>query len=135
MKARLFIGLAVAGMALSACYGERNSSAHGFKPYIQNQQWVLPEAYPDQAWVYPAGTSPQAITASWREAGLIMKTYDKSDGTYVDLGPAFYNLPASSQRGLATAVARMYSVSHYKLMDHYRKRPVGIYTPNGLQMY
>lgn len=134
MKLRYFMGLAAICLCLGACAGKRSETGD-FKPYLQNQQWVLPQSYPDQAWTYPAGTQPKAITASWRDAQLIMHVYDKRDGTYVDVGPHFYNLPASGQRGLATAVARMYSVSHYKLMDHYRKKPIGIYTPEGLQMY
>lgn len=135
MKFRLFIGLAAASMALSACQGQRPGYLYDFKPYIQNEQHALPQAYPDQLWAYPEGTPPEQIVAGWKTAQLVTDVYEYKGATRVDVGPQFYNLPASGQRGLANAVSRMYRTNNFLLMDRYRERPVGIYTPTGLHMY
>jgi hypothetical protein len=134
MKINHFIGLSVTVLLLGACTSGRTpEEPNNFKPYIANEQQAL-MAYPDDVWAYPAGTPTRDIVARWQQAGLVMGVYNRGV-TQVEVGPQFYNLSASSQRGLARAIAQMYNTNHYLLIDHYRQKGVGTYTAQGLQLY
>jgi hypothetical protein len=134
MKLNYFIGLTASVLMLAACdTGRTPEEPNNFKPYIADEQHAM-TAYPDDVWAYPAGTSTRDIVARWQAAGLVMGVYNRGV-TQVEVGPQFYNLSASSQRGLARAIAQMYNTNHFLLIDHYRGRGVGTYTAQGLQLY
>lgn len=137
MKFKLFIGLCLCAALLAGCTGHayKGDEMNDFKPYLLNEQQVLPNAYPKTAWAYPAGTSTRAIIARWRQAGLVIGAYNHKGILDVMAGPQFYNLSFSDQRGLGDAIAQMYGVNHYLLFDSLTGKGVGSYTPQGLQMY
>jgi hypothetical protein len=135
MKFRFIIGLAALCLSLGACQSKKEiEEANDFKPYIANEQQALPGAYPNQVWAYPQGTPTRDVVARWNRAGLVMGVYNRGV-TEVEVGPQFYNLSGSGQRGLADAIAQMFNTNHFLLIDYYRHKGVGVYTPQGLQLY
>jgi hypothetical protein len=138
MKIKTFIGLGACFFVLAACApstDKKLEEANNFKPYVFNQQYALPGAYAKEAWAYPAGTPTKAVIARWKSANLIMGATNVNGMLHVLTGPQFYNLSASSQRGLADTVSQIYGANHYLMMDFYRERAVAMYTPEGLQLY
>jgi hypothetical protein len=138
MKIKYLAAVVMIGALLAGC---RTQSAEdvweqNFQPYVTSQAYAFPGTYPVQSWAYQAGTQPEAIAQKWRDAGLIMEVRSFETYHVMTIGPQFYNLSYSSQRGLTDAVSRMYHTNLFRLKDRYTKKIVGTYTsPKGLQLY
>lgn len=129
--------------ALSGCSWTRDNVLGGrgkydpeqnFKPYIANEMHAIPMAYPTESWAYPQGTPTAEIVKRWKDARLVMGVRTRA-ATEVLVGPQFYNLSYSNQRGLADAVAQMYNTPVYRLVDYNTKKVIGNHTVVGLQLY
>jgi|GEM_PF-2088202 len=144
--------LALAGCSTKDWWGwpDNHWKEQDFKPYLKGESQAFPTAYPNESWAYPEGTPVQDVLQRWKEAGLINSVttggrryiWNTPSGVLtVFVGPQFYNLSASSQRGLADAVAQIYGVGQngragYLLLDEGTGKGVGTYTQaSGLQLY
>lgn len=131
----LVVVLAMSAL-LAGCANKRTSAweEQNFKPYVMAQQQAMPAAYA-QKWEYPNGTPSEKVVAGWKKAELINDVRSYGDVKVVTIGPQFYNLSFSGQRGLADAVAQMYNNPSYMVKDKLTQRVVGTYTSQGLQLY
>jgi len=155
---RHFIVISLLSLALSGCgmsqkdwwgWPRSHWDNQNFKPYLQGEAQSFPTVYGTESWAYPEGTSTQEITKRWREAGLISSVtnggrrhiWSTPTGVLtVFVGPQFYNLSQSSQRGFADAIAQVYGVGQgerqsYLLLDAGTGKGIGTYTSQGLQTY
>ncbi|HEY8963541.1 MAG TPA: hypothetical protein VIN59_03660 [Alphaproteobacteria bacterium] len=152
------IVFAALSMSLAACgsqkdwwgWPDNHWASQDFKPYLKEESQSFPTAYGTESWAYPQGAPTAEIIQRWREAGLVMSVtsggrkhiWSTPSGVLtVFVGPNFYNLSASSQRGLADAIAQIYGVGQqgrqgYLLLDSGTGKGVGTYTlVSGLQTY
>ena len=106
-----------------------------FKPYVANEMYAIPTAYPVEAWTYPQGTPTREIVNRWRAAGLVDGVRTDAGAVAVVIGPQFYNLSHSGQRGLADAVSQIYNAPAFRLVDVKTKKVVGNYSNHGLHLY
>lgn len=157
MRGYLVVFIALS-FTLSACgshkdwWGWPNShwASQDFKPYLKSEAQSFPTAYGTESWSYPQGTPTAEIIQRWKEAGLVMSVttggrkhiWSTPSGVLtVFVGPQFYNLSQSSQRGLADTIGQIYGVGQdgrggYLLLDSGTGKGVGSYTvQNGLQTY
>lgn len=136
MNIKGLLGVLITSAFLAGCAptGASKWEEQDFKPYVIGQQQVFPAAY-TQSWVYPDGTPTKDIVAGWKKADLIKDVRTNSSGTTMTIGPQFYNLSFSGQRGLADAVAQMYNIKSYMVKDRLTNKIVGTYTSQGLQLY
>lgn len=147
----------LAVLMLGACsaksifgHNELHWKEQDFKPYLAGQEHAFPMAYGNESWAYPEGTPTQEIVRRWQQAGLInsvnsggrTRFWSTPSGVLsVFVGPNFYNLSPSSQRGFAETLGQIYGVGQdgrqsYLLYDGMSGRKVGTYTQaHGLLTY
>jgi len=146
-----------ASLALTACANQPGAKPtvwfwwpshwkhQDFVPYQENakgphnNQWDSQKWTPED-WVAQRGSQMDVI-AGFYTADIIRNQYvDRNGLPILVIGPGFYRLGGNDKRRVTETIDHIYHITSsaphgsYQLYDWESKKPVGVYTSNGLQI-
>lgn len=116
-----------------------------YKPYLesaerpQNAQWDSKAWEPADWAAQRRGGSAQLIEGFYK-AGILSRQYVDDDLPVLEVGQNFYSLSGNDKRKVIATVDDYYKITSghengmFTLTDWRTRRPIGIYTANGLQL-
>lgn len=116
-----------------------------FKPYLekptqpQNTQWDEKTWVPADWTAQRAGGADELIQGFYT-AGILNRQYVDNSVPVLEVGPNFYALSGYDKRRIARVVDDRYQITSarqngmFTLSDWRTKKPIGLYSANGLQL-